>query len=138
MLLSSPIPRAAQPRFNEGSSLRSIRDTDATSRQWIKNDDTSFQAWAVLGVVARLSRTVDQLRRRILGGSGRGTSSGFFYAGVWNSGKSYPAQNQVTFTPQGQSAGEYISIIPVPAGISPDTGAPYWHANATPTPGNWG
>jgi len=49
----------------------------------------------------------------------------------------YVAQNLVVFTPDGASAGSYLALQNVPAGITPDTGAPYWRAFPIQIPGMW-
>lgn len=135
--MNSPIARARQPGFNESSSMRSVRDADATDRQWIKNKDTSDQTWGIVRSVAKLSRDVAKLRRRILGGGSAPASTNWFQ-GEWDPGTTYTTGQGVAFTPDGGSAGMYIALQNVPAGTSPDTGAPNWFAFPNSPPGNWG
>jgi hypothetical protein len=76
-------------------------------------------------------------RRRIVGGGGGSSSTGMVFKGEYNGG-SYKTQDVVAFTPIGGSAGMFIALKPVPAGQSPDTGAPFWFSFPAPSPGMWG
>lgn len=67
MNFSSPIPRAVQPRFNEGSQLASVRDDRNNSKQWQKNKIVKNQQSSDGGVLANLQRHVAQLRKRQVG-----------------------------------------------------------------------
>jgi hypothetical protein len=68
-------------------------------------------------------------------GTGTGTVK---IAGEWDPAQSYEAQTIVCFTPDGEAAATFYSVIKVPAGISPDTGAPYWAAFPMSPAGLWG
>jgi hypothetical protein len=70
----------------------------------------------------------------VLPQSGAGTVD---IAGEWNPATAYKAKTIVFFTPDGGSAGTYYSLQAVPAGISPDTGAPNWAAFPNSPPGVW-
>lgn len=127
MLCSSPIPRGRQAGFHESSYLRSIRDTDSTSRQWIKNRTGGINQVGTDNGIRFLSQRINMQRRRILGG-GATSSSGMTFKGEWSPSESYDTQNVVVFTNPGGSAGMYIALQSVSAGTSPDTGAPAWFA----------
>lgn len=63
-------------------------------------------------------------------------------AGEWDPEQKYPKKpgvktSIVFFTPDGESGGTFYSLQPVPAGISPDTGAPYWADFPSAPPGIW-
>lgn len=65
-----------------------------------------------------------------------------YIAGEWDPAAAYPDTSKgkqaiVTFTPDGEAAGTFYNLQPVPAGISPDTGAPYWADLPTSPPGVW-
>lgn len=135
-MINSPLPRGRQPRYHEASGLRSSRDSDALARAWIKertvghnNGGTDRQMFYMLQKLARQ-------RRRIVGGGG-GISSGLTFKGEYNNGP-YQAQNLVAYTPAGGSAGMYIALVNVPAGVLPDTGNPYWFAWPNSPAGMWG
>ena len=52
--------------------------------------------------------------------------------------KSYSRPAIVFFTPDGGAAGSYYPLVDnIPAGISPDVGAPYWGAFPNSPPGVW-
>jgi hypothetical protein len=57
--------------------------------------------------------------------------------GEWDPEQKYDAGVIVFFTPDGESASSFYSLIPVPAGISPDTGAPYWAGFPNAPAGLW-
>lgn len=136
MLLNSPIPRAPQPRFSQGSSLRSVRDSERPDRLWSKDKQTSEAVGAIHRELFKLRSELGRLRRRVLGGGSTAASGGIDYQGEWNPTIAYKAKVIVLFTPEGSpAAGNYISDQPVPAGVSPDTGYPYWSAFATGAPG---
>ena len=63
--------------------------------------------------------------------------AGMFYRKEYDPLATYSEQNVVKFTPDGGSAGMYIALQSVPAGVSPDTGAPYWDAFPNSPPGVW-
>lgn len=72
-------------------------------------------------------------------GSGAGE---LYIAGEWDPNQSYPdtkrgSQAIVFFTPDGESAGAFYTLQAAPAGISPDTGAPYWAGWPNSPPGVW-
>lgn len=125
-LINSPLPRATQPRFYQGSSLRSVRDTERPDRAWIKSKVTSSSVDAVLLELAKIKQDFGRLRRRIVGGGAAPSSGTVDYQGEYDPTKSYNAKVIVRFTPDGGFAGTFISNQAVPAGTSPDTGLPYW------------
>jgi len=65
---NAPIPRASQPYYHEGSSLRSNRDGDAVAKQWQKNRTVSKSVYAVVQALEQTQKEVNRLRRRIIGG----------------------------------------------------------------------
>ena len=67
MNFNNPIPRATQPRFHEGSGLRSVRDSDALAVQWKKERTVSGQSADYGNALARIQRELIKLRRRQLG-----------------------------------------------------------------------
>lgn len=113
-----------------------MRDSDATARQWIRaniqgqnNGASDRQMFFMLQKLARQ-------RRRVIGG-GASSSSGVDFQGEYDPTKSYAAKAMVIFTPDGGSAGTYISAQKVAAGTSPDTGLPNWIALPNSPPGVW-
>ena len=68
MNFNSPIPRATQPRFHEGSGMRSVRDGDATSKVWQKSSSGQQQLNGLGLAVQQVQKQVMALRRRITGG----------------------------------------------------------------------
>lgn len=65
---NTPIPRALQPKFHEGSAMRSVRDADNNSLQWKRNQTSTKQGNADGQGLETLRRQVAQIRRRIVGG----------------------------------------------------------------------
>lgn len=68
MNFNSPLPRARQPFFHEGSGLRSVRDSDATARLWTKNNIVKRAESDTQRVLANVQQQLAQLRRRQIGG----------------------------------------------------------------------
>ena len=135
MIVFSPQQRTRQPHYFQGSSLRSMRDADATARQWLRaksvthnTNGTNSQQFFLLQKLAR--------QRRIKPGGSGSTSGGMSFKGEYNGGP-YASQNVVVFTPDGGAAGTYIALKGVPAGIAPDIGNPYWMALPFPPSGIW-
>ena len=56
------------PKAHESSSLRSPRDSDDVRRQWSRANAANQQSQSNTQAVAALSRKVEGLRRRMLGG----------------------------------------------------------------------
>jgi len=67
----------------------------------------------------------------------KGGSGAMNYGREWDPTKTYKAFTIVKFNPEGESAGMYISLQDVAAGVSPDTGAPNWDAFTNAPPGVW-
>lgn len=137
MIVQAPQSKVRMPTFHEGSGLRSPRDADATARQWLKAKTTTHNENGNNNQLFYMMQKLSRQRRRIPGGSGSTASTGMKWSGEYNGG-SYKPQNVVTFTPDGQSAGNYVALRNVPAGVSPDVGFPYWQAFSVPAPGIWG
>lgn len=57
------------PKAHESSPLRSPRDSDNTNRQWARSNTTNKQLEANMQALNALSRKVEAMRRRILGGN---------------------------------------------------------------------
>lgn len=134
MIVASPTANTRQPHYYEGSRLRSLRDSDAVARAWLKtkqtahrNNNTNNQQFFLLQKLARQ-------RRRVVGGGATQTSTGMTFKGEYSGGP-YAVQNVVAYTAVGGSAGLYIALQSVPAGVLPDTGNPYWFAFPAPAPG---
>lgn len=134
MITSSPLPRAKQPKFHESSQLQSMRENDATGRQWIRSRAMVGQSNGSDRQLSYLTQKLNRLRHRIPGGSGSSTATGMMFKGEY-SGGAYKNQEVVAFTPQGQGAGMYVALRAVPAGQSPDVGSPFWFAFPAPAPG---
>jgi len=66
---NSPIPRAKQPAFHEGSSMRSVRDSDANAKNWIKSKDTARALEFISQATQQNTRQIEKLRHRIVGGA---------------------------------------------------------------------
>lgn len=117
--------------------MRSFRDSDSISRQWIKNRSAGHNQTGTDRQLFFMLQKLARQRRRVVGGGGSLPSSGMTFKGEY-SGIAYDSQNVVSFQPDGQSPGLYIALQAVPAGQSPDIGAPYWMAFPVPAPGMWG
>lgn len=117
--------------------MRSLRDADATARQWARSKRMVHESNASNGQLAFMVQKLNRQRRRVVGGGGSTPSSGMVFKGEY-SGAAYDSQNVVSFQPDGQSPGLYLALKAVPAGQSPDIGAPYWMAFPVPSPGMWG
>ena len=76
-LFSSPLIRPAPPRHHEGSGMRSSRDADNTSKNWLKAKTTQAQENANTRAIQLLSRNLAKTRRRIVGGGGTLTEEHF-------------------------------------------------------------
>lgn len=72
---ATPISRPLQPRFHEGSALRSPLDADSVDRQWIKGLKTAQSTFGVQMQLAKMEREISKLRRRIIGGQSTSTTS---------------------------------------------------------------
>lgn len=70
----NPIPRPILPKYHESSHLRSGRDEDASSRQWIKGQDVSAQLAWITEAVRRIQDQINRLRLR-KGGDDEGGAS---------------------------------------------------------------
>ncbi len=132
-IVSSPIPRAKQPKWHESSPLQSVRENDSTSRQWLRARANGFNLEGVARELGVIKQQLGRVRRRVVGG-GASTGTGMIFKGEYNGG-SYSTQNVVAYTPTGGSAGMYIALTSVPAGVLPDTGSPYWFAWPNSPPG---
>lgn len=136
MMIYSPLSRARQPVFNESSGMRSTRDGDATSRQWLRMRTIGRVQGGNDHQMFFMRQQLARMRRRIVGG-GVASSDGVIFGGEWNPNNSYKKNTIVFFTPDGLSAGTYISLQQVIAGISPDVGAPNWVVFPSSPPGVW-
>jgi hypothetical protein len=90
MNFSNPIPRGVQPKYHEGSALRSVRDADTNARQWSKNSSVGGQNDNLMNAVSKTQRDLASLRRRQLGYQGNTILSHPF--------KIYQPTNYSTFT----------------------------------------
>ena len=62
------------PKPHESSILRSPRDSDDSRKQWKRQATVTDSHRQSIEAVAQLTRTVEKMKRRILGGSGGATS----------------------------------------------------------------
>lgn len=109
-------------------------DTDNTDLAVATNYLQASAHTAVGTALEAVAEDVIQLVQVRVTGGGGGTSSPW-HLGEWLSTTSYPAQKQVA---RGV-IGEFVSMQNVPAGIPPETGAPYWHCvTSWPAIGAWG
>lgn len=137
MIVSSPIPRAKQPKWHESSPLQTPRESDSTGRQWLRARTSGFNSEGVYRELNTIKQLLGKYRRRVVGGGGSTSGTGMQWKGEYNGG-SYSAQNVVTFTPDGApAAGNYVALKNVPVGVSPDTGSPFWQVFSYPAPGQW-
>ena len=67
MRIISNIPRAVQPKFHEGSGLRSERDADSNAQLWKRNSLNVQGDNSVYAQLNRVVREVNKLRRRQIG-----------------------------------------------------------------------
>ncbi len=133
MIIAAPTANTRQPHYFEGSSLRSRRDSDAVTRAWAKTKSTAHRNNAINNQQFFTLQKLGRNRRRVVGG-GASTGTGMIFKGEYNGG-AYSTQNVVAYTPTGGSAGMYIALTSVPAGVLPDTGSPYWFAWPNSPPG---
>tara|TARA_R110000868_G_scaffold221_2_gene2112 strand:+ start:789 stop:1220 length:432 start_codon:yes stop_codon:yes gene_type:complete len=129
MNFNCPIPRAKQPGFHESSSMRSVRDGDANSKQWQKNKTIGKAVNAIAQTTEQNSRQIQKLRRRIVGG-GVGSASGMIFRGEYSTDLSYNPQDVVVIR-SGPNAGSYVCILAndstdPQSPIIPDTNGLYW------------
>ncbi len=68
MNFSSPIPRAVQPKFHEGTSLASVRDSRNNSQIWKKGRATTNNSNASALAIQKINRQISRLERRMPGG----------------------------------------------------------------------
>ncbi len=121
-----------------GSQMDSARERTATGKQWQISATAEAQLSHHGVAITRISHELGKLRRRIVGGSGAAAqSTGMIFKGVYNGG-AYKTQDVVAYTAAGSSAGMYIAIKSVPAGVLPDTGSPYWFAWPNSPPSMFG
>lgn len=91
---ATPINRPVQPKYHEGSSLRSPTDSDSLMRSWTKDVRVAGSTFGLTVQVAKLSRELGKLRRRVLGGLGTQaptTPTAGTYLGNFGSGTPYSA-----------------------------------------------
>lgn len=130
-----PTPRVRLPSFHEGNRMRSLRDTDATARQWLKSRTTTHNNSGTDRQMFFMLQKLARQRRRVVGGGG--SAAGFMrFIGEYG-GQAANAQNVFAFTPDGGAAGLYIALGNIPASTPPDTGAPNWFAVPNSPPGVW-
>lgn len=79
MNFNSPIPRAKQPGFHEGSALRSVRDGDSNSKIWQKEKTVSKSLNALAQATEQNSKQIQKLRRRIVGGAAAASITGWYW-----------------------------------------------------------
>ena len=79
MNFNCPIPKTKQPGFHESSSMRSVRDGDANSKQWQKNKTIGKAVNAISQTTEQNSRQIQKLRRRVIGGGGGVSVSGWYW-----------------------------------------------------------
>jgi len=70
MNFNTPIPHANQPKYHEGSPMRSVRDADSNAKMWQRVKTNQGQSNVSISALQQLQRQVAQLRRRIVGGGG--------------------------------------------------------------------
>lgn len=68
MNFSNPINEKRLPNFHEGLSIRSVRDDDANSNQWKKNNTTTKQVGSHSQEIISIQSQIAKLRRRVIGG----------------------------------------------------------------------
>jgi len=79
MQFNSPMARAVQPRFHEGSAMRSVRDSDANSKMWQKNRDIGKAVNSVMQATEQNTKQIQKLKRRIVGGGAGGAGWDWMY-----------------------------------------------------------
>lgn len=125
MNFNSPIPRAKQPTFHEGSALRSVRDGDSTAKQWQKNKSVSKAVNGIAQAVEQTQKQVNKLRRRVQPVV-YPPKVGMVFRGEYYASNGYSEQEVVTVT-GGVNQGTFICVAPVPAnGTKPWEGGGYW------------
>ena len=68
MPFNNPIPRTGMPHFHESSPLRSLRDSDSTGRQWLRNKTISKQSQWSSESIRNIQWQLNRLRLRVGGG----------------------------------------------------------------------
>ena len=114
MQFSSPVTRNFQPKYNPGSNLRSLRDSDAVASQWKKSKKVGNSAFGSDVAITRLQVEFQKLRRRILGGQGTQAASQSTSndRGIWTPVPSSPYMTYDKVILQtGTATGYYISTI---------------------------
>lgn len=80
---SNPIATRSRTAYHESSRLRSLRDADATARQWIRNRNESAQTAALHLSVREIQRQIDRLR--ILPGQDTEESEAYYPLKIYQS-----------------------------------------------------
>jgi hypothetical protein len=120
----------AWTRYHESSGLRNARDTDATGVQWKRNRVVSAQNYANQNALTQVIRTVEKLKRRIVGGVGGG--GGLNLRGEWDatqSGGAYVTTysvNDLVVISLGINSGTFVWIGTAPGNSPPWTGSQNW------------
>lgn len=60
------IPRATQPRFREGSAMRSNRDSDTVARSWDRNRQSSGINGGIANALSKMQTDINRIKRRTL------------------------------------------------------------------------
>jgi hypothetical protein len=126
MIKVSPQRNVSLPIAHELSGLTSLREPDSVLRQYIRSNKVNNQNSSDSEAIRNLARSVEKIRRRILGGSG-GSSSDSLDTGEWDPTRSYKA-HQRTVIRAGANAGEFLCLIDHTGQnpTMPDTGNLYW------------
>ena len=103
--------------------MRPARDTDAVGRIWKKNQPIANQTAANTRAISNVTRQVNKLRRRIVGG-GVTPSGGMNFRGEFDPTTSYVVQD-VAIVSSGSNSGTYICIL-ASTGNNPWAGGGYW------------
>jgi hypothetical protein len=66
MLFNQPIARALQPKFHEGNPMRSVRDQDNNSKQWLRNKQATNNGVTSSNAMSQVTAAINRSRRRIV------------------------------------------------------------------------
>lgn len=66
-VIPQPLPRGSYPQYFESSGMRSQRDSDATGKQWLRNNTMANQDMQVRNSLSALNRAIQRQRPRVLG-----------------------------------------------------------------------
>lgn len=123
------------PISHELSALASPREPDALQRQYRRANVVNLQGHSDKQAIEQLARTVEKLRRRILGGGANQNATGTF-RGEYDAASVYNSYDEVVIS-TGDNQGTFVCLVDGTTGIAPYTGSPNWIQKPGGLLGRW-